>query len=210
MKKPKLFLSNKPMPQNLLNQKVFLWIYTNNPHAPFYAFTPLAILLLISSIYIGLTTTSILFYGILGILFWSFFEYCMHRFLFHWQPKHPYLKKWLYTVHHGHHDYPNDNRIMLVHPLISLVAFFLLFGVIYALINTTSLPLMMGFAISYMFYDWLHYASHNHNFKNPFFQKMKKHHLQHHYTNNQKNFGFTSITWDVIWQTLLKIKKRNR
>jgi sterol desaturase/sphingolipid hydroxylase (fatty acid hydroxylase superfamily) len=59
------------------------------------------------------------FFG--GMLFWSFFEYIAHRFLFHWIPKTPRATKFVYTLHGNHHHYPRDRQRLFMPPLPSLL-----------------------------------------------------------------------------------------
>ncbi len=208
MNKEKLFLTNKDMPAERLESEVFPYFYVTNPHIPFYIFTPFVIAFLFISIFhINLNTKQILISLTASLAFWTIFEYAMHRYLFHWKPESPFFKKLLYTIHHGHHDYPNDGKLMLVGPVISVPAFLLFSGISYLLIGNYSFSFMAGIATCYMFYDWLHFASHNYNFDNKIFQKLKVHHMRHHYEDNEKNFAFTTLIWDIIMDTLIKNKK---
>ena len=45
-----------------------------------------------------------------GALFWSLFEYVMHRHLFHMIVEKPRAKKFVYTMHGVHHEYPRDKE----------------------------------------------------------------------------------------------------
>ncbi len=213
MNKEKLFLSNKDMPKERMDNEVFSFFYVLNPHIPFYVFTPIAIAMLALSIYCGLNVLGIIMGFMVALAFWTVFEYSMHRYFFHWESEQSFFKKMMYTIHHGHHDYPNDKRLMLVHPIISVAAYLGIWGIAFLLAGHYAHPFMMGLAVCYMFYDWLHYASHNYNYNSPFFQKLKMHHLHHHYTDHDKNFGFTTFIWDYIMKTLLKRpvrKKKNK
>ncbi len=209
-KRNKLFLSNKDMPENIMDTKVFPGFYVTNPHLPFYIYTPITIaMLLIAVLYVEMEYAQI-FIGLgTSLLFWPVFEYFMHRYLFHWEPKGEFGKKFIYTIHQGHHDYPNDGRLMLVGPIVSLPAFLLFWGLGYLIAGHYTHPFMAGVATCYMFYDWLHFASHHYNYENQLFRKLKSHHMRHHYEDNDKNFAFTTLIWDIIMQTLIKEKKNN-
>ncbi len=208
MNKEKLFLSNKNMPEEIIGKKVFPGFYIYNPHIPFYLYTPITIgMILLSIFYVQIVWWKILIGFLSAVAFWTIFEYMMHRFFFHWEPKGKFWKKLLYTIHHGHHDYPNDSRLMLVGPIVSLPAFLIIWALVYLVVGHHAHSFMAGMASCYMFYDWLHYASHNYNFKNSFFQKLKIHHMRHHYENNDKNFAFTTLIWDIIMKTRIKNKK---
>ncbi len=194
------------MPEETIRNDVFPGFYIYNPHLPFYLYTPITVGMLIVSIWVFHMSGFQIIIGVLAsLLFWPPFEYLMHRYAFHWEPQHPFLKKLMYTIHHGHHDYPNDPRLMLVGPIVSIPAFLFFLGIGYLIAGSYTFPFMAGVATCYMFYDWLHYASHHYNYKNKIFQQLKIHHMRHHYEDNDKNFAFTTLIWDIIMNT--KIKK---
>lgn len=205
MPKQKLFLTNKKMPDGKMEEKVFPGFYITNPHLPFYFFSPLVLLMvLIAILYLKMTYLQMFIGAGVAIVFWPFFEYTMHRYLFHWEPSSKFWKKLIYTIHEGHHDYPNDGRFMLVGPIVSVPAFILFLGLAYLIAGNYAFPFMAGIATCYMFYDWLHYATHHYNFKNKIFQSLKRHHMRHHYEDNEKNFAFTVLLWDTIFRTTIK------
>src|SRR5438045_2776948 len=43
-----------------------------------------------------------------GVVIWSFVEYTMHRFVFHYEPKTRWGQTLHFLVHGVHHDYPSD------------------------------------------------------------------------------------------------------
>ncbi|MEO7960120.1 MAG: fatty acid hydroxylase, partial [Ginsengibacter sp.] len=47
---------------------------------------------------------------ILGIFFWTLFEYLMHRFVFHWAANSERGKKFTYVLHGNHHKFPRDKQ----------------------------------------------------------------------------------------------------
>lgn len=207
MSKKKLFLTNKDMPEERMKNEVFPGFYINNPHLPFFMYFPIALAMMgIATFWIKMAWWQILAGIGASLMFWPAFEYLMHRYFFHWEPQHPFWKKLLYTVHHGHHDYPNDSRLMLVGPIVSLPAFLFFWILGYIVAGDYTHPFMAGVATCYMFYDWLHYASHHYNYKNKLFQKLKVHHMRHHYEDNDKNFAFTTLIWDILMRTTIKDK----
>src|SRR5262245_47972182 len=45
-----------------------------------------------------------------GLFLWTFIEYCMHRFAFHFEFTNKTIK-WLHSIFHlSHHNFPNDKR----------------------------------------------------------------------------------------------------
>ena len=68
-----------------------------------------------------------------GIFFWSFTEYILHRFVFHFEPKSEWGRKLHFIFHGVHHDYPNDALRLVMPPSVSIplaFGFFVLFRAI--------------------------------------------------------------------------------
>jgi sterol desaturase/sphingolipid hydroxylase (fatty acid hydroxylase superfamily) len=137
-----------------------------------------------------------------GFIVWTFFEYLFHRFLFHFQPKSPSLKKIFYLLHEVHHEYPND-RLRLVLPPVESILFALLAYVIISSLLPLQMfyPFVMGFAAGYLTYDMLHYSVHHRPMKGEFAQFFKQHHLRHHFQEGDRGFGVSSPLWDYVFGT---------
>ena len=56
-----------------------------------------------------------------GMLFWTFFEYLMHRYVFHMIAESPRARKFIYTLHGNHHHYPRDKERLFMPPVPSLI-----------------------------------------------------------------------------------------
>ncbi|MCS6979152.1 MAG: sterol desaturase family protein [Flavobacteriales bacterium] len=140
--------------------------------------------------------------GLLGLVSWSFFEYALHRWVFHWQPQSAWGRRLHFIVHGVHHDYPNDALRLVMPPGFSLPLAILIFALCWWIWG----PLWVfayfpGFVLGYLVYDNLHFAVHHFNFKNVWFQKLKRHHMMHHYRDPERGFGFTSPFWDKVFGT---------
>lgn len=137
-----------------------------------------------------------------GLLFWTFTEYILHRFIFHFQPKSTIGKRIHFIFHGVHHDFPNDAMRLVMPPSASLplaIGFYFLF---YAVLPEKYLPgFFAAFIAGYLFYDISHYALHHVTFKTAFWKKMKQHHMQHHYSNPDKGYGVSSSLWDKIFKS---------
>jgi sterol desaturase/sphingolipid hydroxylase (fatty acid hydroxylase superfamily) len=146
------------------------------------------------------------FFG--GMLFWSFFEYIAHRFLFHWIPKTPRATKFVYTLHGNHHHYPRDRQRLFMPPLPSLLISSTLFGLMYGPLGNQVFMFFPGFILGYLMYGTMHYAIHAWN---PPFKWMKplwrNHHL-HHYKNEHQGFGVSSTLWDLVFGTMFDLKEK--
>jgi len=170
----------------------------DHPKFVYIIFIPIIIALFIYSFFVlKITTLQFLFCFVGTLAFWTAFEYALHRYVLHANPKSKAFRDFLYKTHWIHHEYPNDNRFVLMSPLVSLaggVAFFvlcrLIFGAVYCY------PILMCLIIIYVVYEWMHFAAHNYHFNNKLFIKLKKHHLKHHFKDNDKGFGFITTQWD--------------
>src|SRR3979490_477709 len=57
---------------------------------------------------LGYSVLSVVLIFLAGMLFWTFFEYLMHRFAFHWVAESERAKKIIYVMHGNHHHFPRD------------------------------------------------------------------------------------------------------
>jgi sterol desaturase/sphingolipid hydroxylase (fatty acid hydroxylase superfamily) len=148
-----------------------------------------------------LSTEALLFVG--GALFWSLFEYLMHRHLFHMIVEKPRAKKFVYTMHGVHHEYPRDRERLFMPPVPSMVIAALIFYGMYATMGWYALSFFPGFLFGYLMYGSMHFAIHA--FAPPKFLKAlwRNHHL-HHYKYPDKGFGVSSVLWDIVFRTVPK------
>ncbi len=138
-------------------------------------------------------------YLTLGLFVWTFTEYVMHRYVFHFYPKSKWGQKIHFIFHGVHHDYPNDAKRLVMPPSASIplaLGFYFLFD--YLLPSETNQAFFIGFIGGYLFYDMTHYALHHANFKSGFWKKLKHHHMLHHYSDSTKGYGVSSDIWDKI------------
>jgi sterol desaturase/sphingolipid hydroxylase (fatty acid hydroxylase superfamily) len=139
----------------------------------------------------------------LGIFVWTFVEYIMHRFVFHYAPAN---KPWAQRIHfifHGvHHDYPSDAKRLVLPPSVSIplaTIFYFLFSAILPV--NYIFGFFPGFILGYLFYDLSHYAIHHFNFKGNLWKRIKQHHMLHHYQDPDKGYGVSSPLWDKIFRS---------
>jgi sterol desaturase/sphingolipid hydroxylase (fatty acid hydroxylase superfamily) len=152
----------------------------------------------------SLTRVALTFLG--GMLFWSFFEYVSHRFLFHLVSEKPQLQKFAYILHGNHHHYPRDKQRLFMPPVPSLIFASVIFGLQFLILRQTTFMFFPGFLFGYLMYGTMHYAIHAWN---PPFKWMKglwrNHHL-HHYKNEHQGFGVSSTIWDHVFGTMFDLK----
>ena len=148
-------------------------------------------------------------YYILGLIVWSFTEYVLHRFVFHFHPKSDWGKRIHFIFHGVHHDYPRD-RLRLVMPPSASIPLALLFYFLFSLIFSKPylLAFFPGFITGYLIYDMMHYAMHHYNFKSALMKRVKDHHMLHHYQDAEKGFGVSTSLWDEIFLSNFKKKAK--
>ena len=138
-----------------------------------------------------------------GMLTWSFAEYVLHRWVFHWTKDTPFGKRVHFLLHGVHHEFPSD-RDRLVMPLPTSIplafifygAFFLAMGVTYAD------PFFAGFVLGYLFYDGTHYYVHHFRPTSTWGKFLRRHHMTHHFADHHGGFGVSSPLWDHVFRTL--------
>jgi sterol desaturase/sphingolipid hydroxylase (fatty acid hydroxylase superfamily) len=150
---------------------------------------------------------------LVGLLFFTLFEYVIHRFIFHGIEKEGWVRKVFPRAtfnHYMHHCRPRDARYFVA-PLyweFITMAFLLAFFRVALGSWSWSAGINSGILVGGIAYDFFHYTFH---FKEPrvFFLKALKHaHVTHHFVDTKARFGVTSPLWDVVFGTL-KVHKRD-
>lgn len=160
-------------------------------------------------IHLSTLPLTVIFWG--GMFFWSFFEYMIHRYAFHFAAEKERAVKIVYLIHGNHHEYPRDKERLFMPPvpsfILASVIFSLMYFVAYLLrINNYVFAFFPGFLFGYLIYGSMHFAIHAWN---PPFKWMKalwrNHHL-HHYKVQEKGFGVSSTLWDHVFGTMFDLK----
>ena len=198
--KKKLYVSNKDESVRMFNKDWMEALSKVHWSVPLILYTPVVVFCIYKGV-TGFEMNFLPFVGIFlsGLVVWSFTEYIMHRFVFHFEPKSKIGKRLHFIMHGVHHDYPNDSRRLVLPPSISIplaLAFFLIFKAI--LSPAILYPFFAGFIVGYICYDTLHYAIHHVQIKGKLWNVLKTHHLKHHYTDDEKGYGVSSPIWDII------------
>jgi sterol desaturase/sphingolipid hydroxylase (fatty acid hydroxylase superfamily) len=143
-----------------------------------------------------------------GWFVWTFVEYTMHRFVFHYHPRTERLKRAFFTVHGVHHAQPMCKTRLVMPPALSVpVSVIAYFGFRAAIVNSLGAeawfhPVFGGFAGGYLIYDMLHYAIHHSRSRSRLFLAIRKHHLRHHGPCSFMRFGVTFSLWDHVFGTM--------
>lgn len=157
-----------------------------------------------------LSLMSSIFYFSLGVLWWTFSEYYLHRFLFHseetWLPNNPKVLALHFLFHGQHHAFPMD-RLRLVFPPVAgfLVHYFFIVVPMSYLIPKPYLYLVVaGELFGYVLYDLIHYYIHHATPKDPYFKDLKRYHMLHHYKKGSIGFGVSNKLWDFVFGSEIK------
>lgn len=148
-----------------------------------------------------------------GALFWTFFEYMAHRYIFH-MGTHTALRKRIQYLFHGvHHDYPRDKTRVAMPPAASILILTILFFLIRLLMGHYVWAFLPGFVAGYSLYLIVHYAVHAYRPPKNFLNVLWIFHSIHHHKDDTVAFGVSSPIWDYIMGTVpdkTYIRKRGK
>lgn len=160
----------------------------------------------------GMSLLKISLIFLAGVFFWTFFEYMIHRFIFHFVAESKMALRIVYVIHGNHHEYPRDKQRLFMPPVPSIIIASVIFSVLYFIgylfgVSHYVFAFFPGFIIGYLIYGSMHYAIHAWN---PPFKWMKplwrNHHL-HHYKKTELGFGVSSTLWDHVFGTMFDLDK---
>jgi len=130
----------------------------------------------------------------LGIFLWSFIEYLIHGILSH------RFRTPVAAMHWEHHRNP---RRVFTSPIVAIIVspllwlgFSMLLGKFFAFV------LITGVVVGFARYEYVHWRIHFREPKNKYQQRLKAHHLAHHFCNARMYHGVTTDFWDRVFGTL--------
>ncbi|MEM0908123.1 MAG: sterol desaturase family protein [Pseudomonadota bacterium] len=153
---------------------------------------------------------------VFGVMVYTLVEYLMHRFIYHWEPESKLLRILTADMgrsHMGHHREPhkygggingNQRPIILFSSLIALGAWLTPFPTAFGLMATAA-----G-AVNYVAQEFVHFGTHHLPMSNRFAAAMKRHHMIHHYRDDNTNFGLFWPFWDWILGTNFDARKTQK
>lgn len=193
------FVSNRNETVRLFKNPVLEYFSHIHPATPVVVFVPVVV----ACCWFGFESISLVegllaFIG--GALLWTFMEYAIHRWAFHYEPKSGFGKYVHFLVHGVHHDYPRDST-RLVMPLLVSVPLAAAFYLAFAVFGDYQMVLFGGFIAGYVAYDSMHYAVHHFPMKSRIAKFMKHYHLRHHYNDEHTAYGISSPLWDYVFGT---------
>ena len=199
------------IPEHMAPQKGHIRLFDNpvlerlskiTPVTVLAVYVPVAVLASWQSFNIGIPLGTYLALFLLGLFVWTFFEYCFHRWVFHFTPRNDFQKRVSFLFHGVHHQYPNDKKRLVMPIALSLSVGAVLFLLSWPLFGDWVWAYAAGFAVGYLAYDMTHYSIHH--FKHPnvkWAKNLWKSHLDHHFRDSNKGYGVSNYFWDVVFRT---------
>lgn len=145
----------------------------------------------------------------LGAFGWTFFEYCLHRWVMHWVPPFAIVRKYYYLAHQVHHDLAEKDRLVAPVPMAIVISLLPLAGLYFTLGPVLMWPFFSGFVIGYLAYDYVHFYSHFGKPTMRIFKIIRRRHLQHHAIHDRW-YGVSVHFWDYVFRTHVKPGERVR
>jgi len=207
MSQQKNFVSLKDETIRMFDNPFLDWCSRIHWVAPLIVWVPVVFYCLYCSLFeFDFGVLNVLIYYALGIFIWTFSEYILHRFVFHYHPTSHFGQKLHFVMHGVHHDYPNDSKRLVMPPIMSIIiaipffiAYYYGFGG-----GGATFSAFAGMVTGYLSYDMLHYAVHHAKWQNSYFEKLKKHHMAHHFVHPDAAYGVSNLFWDVVFGTQLE------
>ena len=207
----KNFISNKDETVRMFQNNFLESLSRIHFSVPLFIFLPVIAYFMYDGIAVShLSIMSLAGYYFFGLFIWTFTEYVLHRFVFHWMPPGKFGERVHFIFHGVHHDYPSDSKRLVMVPTVSIplaALFYFMFRAFLGQVNVA--PFFCGFISGYLFYDMTHYAIHHYNFKSKFWLDLKHHHMLHHYKDDHLGYGVSSKIWDVVFGTLFKSEAKS-
>lgn len=169
----------------------------------FWIYPSLACLLLVLSLRQRPPWEQLLWLIPLGGFIWSLLEYLLHRFLFHWIPRHRGIRKVVQSLHLSHHGDPRNPDKILVRPIYSLPVSALFLGIFYTVTGSlfSASALLTGIWMGFLYYELVHYRMHLSKVSGGLLRVQRQGHFYHHFVDQHHCFGVTSPLWDRIFGT---------
>lgn len=198
---PAKFVSNKDETIPLFKSPVLEYFSHIHPITPVVTFTPV----IVYTLYLSLTTLSwisVILFCFLGLFIWTFTEYAIHRWAFHYHPTSELGKQIHFLIHGIHHDYPRDSTRLVMPVPVSIPLAALFYLTFNALFGIYANPLFSGFIFGYVTYDSIHYATHHFPMRSGIAKWLKDYHIRHHFEDDEAAYGVSNPLWDFVFNTV--------
>src|ERR1017187_4061030 len=140
----------------------------------------------------------------LGLFSWTFFEYILHRYIFHFVNDTKWAQRFHYFIHGVHHEYPKDKQRLFMPPVPSIIISLLFFLLFKLIMGNYAFVFFSGFMIGYLCYASIHYIIHAFRPPHNFLKFLWEYHNIHHFRAPNKAYGVSSPLWDMVFGTYEK------
>ncbi len=186
----------------------FLEFFTHiHPAVVVIIWLPVALFFLGKAIVTGTAGGTIVAGLLIGLFIWTFTEYMMHRFVFHYQPKTMRQARFFFLFHGIHHYQPKCKTRLVMPPAVSVPTALIFYGLFYLVLGKALgapqwiAPMFSGLIFGYLAYDLTHYATHHFPMRQRYVKSVKRYHMEHHYKTPGLKFGVSSPVWDYVFGT---------
>lgn len=139
----------------------------------------------------------------LGVFWWTFLEYAIHRWAYHSKYPTKWLHSFMGSFHLYHHIDMSDRRVynagFLMVYFIAPVVLFPMWLVTQSMAMTAAFGL--GTLGAYYAYEWVHFLLHYKVYDSGYLGWIQRYHFYHHERRPDKNFGNSNALWDMLLGT---------
>jgi sterol desaturase/sphingolipid hydroxylase (fatty acid hydroxylase superfamily) len=139
---------------------------------------------------------------VIGMAFWTFGEYVMHRVVMH-AAKGKGLPSREHLRHHAEYDSVLEKWWFAWAGIIGLGVALGVNGA--KLLGGVGYCVGVGWVAGYGFYDWIHYRAHRRPIAHPYERWVRRHHFHHHFGHPTMNHGVTTPVWDMVFGTYERV-----
>jgi sterol desaturase/sphingolipid hydroxylase (fatty acid hydroxylase superfamily) len=146
-----------------------------------------------------MTVVTVLAFGAVAFVLWSFMEYVIHRFAFHERRGKNYGSR-EHLLHHASRDYrlwKNPEAwvgVVLVGGALGVAAWLVVSP-------AAGWGLGVGYVVAYFTYEAIHGIAHCFAPRTRYGRWYRKHHFHHHFAEPLRNQGVTTPVWDKVFGT---------
>lgn len=194
-------------------QSDFLERFTHvHPVTPLVIWMPIFAWLIWHSYSVNhLSVFNILVAGFFAFFLWTFTEYVLHRYIFHFNAETKGQERLRFLIHGLHHDDPEDATRLVMPPVPAIVLGLIHFAIFRIFLGPVWVePFFAFFVVGYLCYDYIHFAVHHFKPRTRIGKYLKQSHMQHHFVTPHARWGVSSPLWDYVFGTLEEKKEEKR
>jgi sterol desaturase/sphingolipid hydroxylase (fatty acid hydroxylase superfamily) len=153
----------------------------------------------------GLASAEAALWVLGGVFFWTFLEYLLHRWVFHFEPDpaSEFQKDLSFLVHGVHHLWPHDPDRLVMPPVVAGTLALLVGAPLRLALDPRAFPAFFaGLLAGYLWYDLTHYAVHHLKPRTALGEAQRRYHYLHHFKTPDRRYGVTTPLWDLVFGTL--------